>query len=52
MEDLRRLIEAAVRYYGEQGIRVEVKEEEALMRISGGDARKLLSATTKKKLVF
>ncbi|MBQ8704578.1 MAG: replication-associated recombination protein A [Bacteroidales bacterium] len=43
-EDMRRLIESAVRYYAGQGVQVEVQEEEALMRISGGDARKLLNA--------
>ena len=43
-EDMRQLIASAVRYYATQGISLEVKEEEALMRISGGDARKLLSA--------
>ncbi|MCR5588699.1 MAG: replication-associated recombination protein A [Bacteroidales bacterium] len=43
-EDMRQLIASAVRYYTTQGITVEVKEDEALMRISGGDARKLLNA--------
>ena len=43
-DDMRQLIETAVRYYATQGITVEVKESEALMRISGGDARKLLNA--------
>ena len=43
-EDMRQLIASAVRYYASQGITVEVKEDEALMRISGGDARKLLNA--------
>ena len=43
-EDMRRLIASAVRHYAGQGIAVEVKEAEALMRISGGDARKLLNA--------
>ncbi len=43
-EDMRQLIASAVRYYATQGITVEVKEDEALMRISGGDARKLLNA--------
>ena len=43
-EDMRQLITSAVRYYTTQGITVEVKEDEALMRISGGDARKLLNA--------
>ena len=43
-EDMRQLIASAVRYYASQGITVEMKEAEALMRISGGDARKLLNA--------
>ena len=43
-EDMRQLIASALRYYASQGITVEVKEDEALMRISGGDARKLLNA--------
>ena len=43
-EDMRQLIASAVRYYASQGITVEIKEDEALMRISGGDARKLLNA--------
>lgn len=42
--DLRQLTERAVRHYAEQGMTVEVRETEALMRISGGDARKLLNA--------
>ena len=43
-DDMRQLIDSAVRHYASQGITVEVKETEALMRISGGDARKLLNA--------
>jgi len=43
-EDMRQLIASAVKYYASQSITVEVKEDEALMRISGGDARKLLNA--------
>ena len=42
--DMRRLIDSAVAYYATQGLNVEVREAEALMRISGGDARKLLNA--------
>jgi putative ATPase len=42
--DMRQLIASAVKYYATQNITVEVKEDEALMRISGGDARKLLNA--------
>ncbi len=43
-QDMRQLIDSAVRHYASQGITLEVKEYEALMRISGGDARKLLNA--------
>ncbi len=43
-DDMRQLIASAVRHYASHGITVEVKEDEALMRISGGDARKLLNA--------
>ena len=43
-EELQQLVEAAVGYYASQGRKVEVKETEALFRISGGDARKLLNA--------
>ncbi len=43
-DDMRRLIVSAVRHYADQGIAVDVREDEALMRISGGDARKLLNA--------
>ena len=42
--DMRQLIDSAVRHYASLGINVEIKEAEALMRISGGDARKLLNA--------
>ena len=42
--DMRQLIDSAVRHYAAQGITVEVREADALMRISGGDARKLLNA--------
>ena len=42
--DMRQLIDSTVRHYASQGITVEVREDEALMRISGGDARKLLNA--------
>ncbi len=42
--DMRQLIASAVKHYASQGVAVEVKEDEALMRISGGDARKLLNA--------
>lgn len=43
-EEMRQLVDNAVRYYASQGRKVEVREEEALFRISGGDARKLLNA--------
>ena len=43
-EEMHQLIDSAVRYYASQGRTVEVKEDEALFRISGGDARKLLNA--------
>ena len=43
-DDMRQLIDSAVRHYAQEGITVEVKEADALMRISGGDARKLLNA--------
>ncbi len=43
-QDMRQLISSAVRHYANEGITVEVREDEALMRISGGDARKLLNA--------
>ncbi|MCR5444222.1 MAG: replication-associated recombination protein A [Bacteroidales bacterium] len=42
--DMQQLIASALRYYTSQGINIEIKENEALMRISGGDARKLLNA--------
>lgn len=43
-EEMTQLLDAAVRYYATQGNTVEIKESNALMRISGGDARKLLNA--------
>ncbi len=42
--EMRQLTDSAVSYYASQGRQVEVKEVEALFRISGGDARKLLNA--------
>ena len=42
--EMQQLIDSAVRHYAQQGITLEVKEADALMRISGGDARKLLNA--------
>lgn len=43
-EDMEELLKSAVDYYRTQGRKVELKETEALKRISGGDARKLLNA--------
>lgn len=43
-EDLEQLILKAVNHYKALGKEIEIKETEALMRISGGDARKLLNA--------
>ena len=43
-QEMRQLLDSAVHYYATQGRTVEVKEVEALFRISGGDARKLLNA--------
>ncbi len=44
-EDLMQLIDKAIEYYKEnENKAIEVKETRALMRISGGDARKLLNA--------
>lgn len=42
--EMEQLITSAIAHYATQGITVEVKETEALLRISGGDARKLLNA--------
>lgn len=42
--EMNRLIDSAVDYYARNNVAVEVREREALMRISGGDARKLLNA--------
>lgn len=44
VEEMQQLISSAVRYYETQGRHITVQEPEALMRISGGDARKLLNA--------
>ena len=43
-EEMEQLITSAVAHYAANGINLEVKETEALLRISGGDARKLLNA--------
>ena len=42
--EMEQLIDAAVAHYATTGRTIEVRENEALMRISGGDARKLLNA--------
>lgn len=42
--EMMQLMEKAVEHYAKQGRKVELKETEAVMRISGGDARKLLNA--------
>ena len=45
INDLRTILEHATKYLEEQNkIVIEVEEEEALFRVSGGDARKLLNA--------
>lgn len=43
-DEMEQLIASAVRHYAEQGRTIVIKENEALLRISGGDARKLLNA--------
>ncbi|MBR1851480.1 MAG: replication-associated recombination protein A [Bacteroidales bacterium] len=43
-DEMAQLIASAVAHYEREGLHVEVRENEALMRISGGDARKLLNA--------
>ncbi len=42
--EMKQLLDSAVRYYATQQVEVVLQETEALMRISGGDARKLLNA--------
>ena len=43
--DLEKIVDSAIHYYEkEQGLKIEMKENEALLRVSGGDARKLLNA--------
>ena len=42
--EMHQLIDSAVAYYATQGRQVHVQEVDALYRISGGDARKLLNA--------
>ena len=43
-EDMEQLIGAAVAHYATQGYTIDVQEDKALLRLSGGDARKLLNA--------
>jgi putative ATPase len=44
-KELLALLDKAVRYFGdEQNVEIIIREDEALLRISGGDARKLLNA--------
>ncbi|HSG67154.1 MAG TPA: replication-associated recombination protein A [Bacteroidales bacterium] len=44
-KDLLTLLESAVKYLAKQnGLAIKIEENEALLRISGGDARKLLNA--------
>ena len=42
--EMRLLLDSAIHYYASQGREVSAPEVEALFRISGGDARKLLNA--------
>ena len=42
--EMNSLLDRAVAYYASQGRTVVLRERDALMRISGGDARKLLNA--------
>ena len=44
LEEMQQLLDRATAHYATQGITLQVKETEALFRISGGDARKLLNA--------
>lgn len=44
VEEMQKLVVSAVDYYATQGREVRVVETDALFRISGGDARKLLNA--------
>ncbi|MDO9510197.1 MAG: replication-associated recombination protein A [Bacteroidales bacterium] len=43
-EDLLKIIAKAIEYYRTIGIEIDISEDEALIRISGGDARKLYNA--------
>ena len=42
--EMQQLVDSAVAYYATQGRTIQATENEALFRISGGDARKLLNA--------
>ena len=42
--EMQQLLEKAVKYYATTGRTIELRETDAVMRISGGDARKLLNA--------
>ncbi|MBP5327030.1 MAG: replication-associated recombination protein A [Bacteroidales bacterium] len=42
--EMEQLIASAIAHYAALGRTIEIREEEALLRISGGDARKLLNA--------
>ena len=42
--EMEQLLQSAVRHYAAQGRTLQIVENDALLRISGGDARKLLNA--------
>ena len=43
-KELDQLADIAVKHYADNGLKVEIKEKDALYRFSGGDARKLYNA--------
>lgn len=43
-EDLDQLINKSIQHFKDQSITITINEEEALLRVSGGDARKLYNA--------
>ena len=49
VDDLKELSNSVVAWYRKNGFEIEIDEQEALFRISGGDARKLINAI---ELVF
>jgi putative ATPase len=49
VDDLKELAQSVVAWYRKNGFEIEIDEQEALFRISGGDARKLINAI---ELVF